>query len=63
MACFLYTTLSAAYSELSSSIPTIDMEIDPEREPPSLNPAASVIYTKQKGHDVDPFVSLGMKVA
>lgn len=62
MVCFLYTTLSAAYSELSSSIPTIDMEIDPEREPPSLNPAAPVMYPRQKTHDVDPFVSLGMKV-
>lgn len=38
------------------------MEIDPERQPPSLNPATPVIYPGQKTHDMDPFVSLAAKV-
>ena len=43
---FFIHNLSAAYSELSLSIPTVGMKIDPEREPLAM----------------DPFVSLGMKV-
>ena len=43
-------------------MPTIDMEIDPESEPASLNPGAPVIYPREKSHDVDPFVSLVTKV-
>ena len=44
-------------------MPTIDMEVDHERGPASLNPGAPVIYPKEKSHDVDPFVSLATKVS
>ena len=59
---FSLHNISAAYSELSSSMPTTDVEIDLEREPASLNPDAPAIYPRQKSHDVDPFASLAMKV-
>ncbi|KAL9972957.1 hypothetical protein ACROYT_G019358 [Oculina patagonica] len=64
-----FESLSAAYSELSSSIPTIDMEIDPQRRavdesdvhptppPPSLNPATPITHPRQTAQDMDPFVS------
>lgn len=74
MSVFLFTILSAAYSELSSSIPTIDMEIDPQRRavdesdvqptppPPSLNPTTPITHPRQMTPDMDPFVSPAVKV-
>lgn len=70
----LFPNLSAAYSELSSSIPTIDMEIDPQRRavdesdvqptppPPSLNPVTPITHPRQTAQDMDPFVSPVVKV-
>lgn len=71
---FLCTNLSAAYSQLSSSIPTIDMEIDPQGwavdesdvqptpPPPFLNQATPITHPRQRAQDMDPFVSPAVKV-
>lgn len=67
---FVFFNLSAAYSKLSSSIPTVDMGIDsrrrhasdesdvqPTRSPLSLNPATPISRPRQMTQDTDPFVS------
>jgi len=65
-----FESISAAYSQLSSSIPTVDMGIDPQRRrtsdesdvhptppPLSLNPATPITHPRQITQDPDPFVS------
>ena len=67
---FVFVYILAAYNQVSSSIPTVDMEMDSQRRrasdesdvqptppPLSLNPATPITHPRHASQDTDPFVS------
>ncbi|CAH3172535.1 unnamed protein product, partial [Porites evermanni] len=65
-----FESISAAYNQISLTIPTVDMEMDAQRRRPSdesdvqptppplsLNPATPITHPRLTAQDTDPFVS------